>query len=162
MSKATVVPATIYETESLIGFKSAGFYLDVAPLIWSARLGGDSSSKHFKALPVPLVVVHVSCVDWGGHPLFRRIARLYHVRFFWAGPWNDYVLTADDTIPHAGEISWSEALLVTRSFFVRGYRIWGEQSPLVSIINGGCCERICREIYATRPHFDLQGRGDGK
>lgn len=162
MSKATVTPVTFANAESLIGYKNASFYLDVAPVIWGLRFGESSRPVPLRTTPVPLVVVHVTCDDWGSHPLFRRIARRYRVRFYWAGPWNDYVLTDDDMIPHAGEISWTKVLLVTRSFFIRGYRIWGEKSPLVSIINGGCCERICREIYATRPHFDLQGRGDGK
>jgi hypothetical protein len=155
MSKATVVPALFAGHESVIGYRAPESYLSFVPKFWEPI-------EERTWVPLPLIVVHVTCDDWYSHPLFRRIARLYRVRFYLAGPWNDYVLEADDMISHPGEIPWTEVLRESGRFFVRGYRIWGERTPLVSIINGGCCERICREIYATRPHFDLQGRGDGK
>lgn len=156
MSKATVAISEFLTTEgSLIGFKYPWFYLEVAPLM------AQQFSENPKMLR-PLVLIDVQVNDYGGHPLFRRMSRLYQVRFYHAGCWSGYILEADDRVPHQGNITWTEALEETRRYFTRGYRIWGETLPLLSIHNGGYSERICREIYAVRPHHDLQGRGDGK
>jgi hypothetical protein len=113
------------------------------------------------------VIFHVSVVDWGGHPLFPRMARLYAVDISTSTAW-----TSDPYVwerlylgwhVRTNELTWTEVIELIGFFWSR----WNPSNydaplPLCSTVDGGYSERICREIHAAHPHHDLQGRGDGK
>ncbi len=101
--------------------------------------------------------VSVECVDWAGHPLFPRMARLYNVSMTlhcydlnkeWIGCF-DFEEVRDCT--------WTESLQAVRDVVavVRNvFRI----KPLILTQNGGYSDRICREISATDPSLDPRGQ----
>ena len=158
MSKATIPFGNTTEIESIVGFQYPLFYVETAPLLCGKVYTSGQEMRD-------LVMITVNVADWTGHPLFPGMCRLYRVQFFSSSAWSDYKLVEDDG-PHlkrSGELTWSEVLSLVRRYFA-----WFNPSsiasgkPLVSILNGGYSERICREIYAVCPHHDLQGRGDGK
>ena len=155
MSKATSLPVVFGAHERLHGYPYPVFFTEICPLIAEKSPG----RKRFMR---SLIVVHVETADWQGHPLFKRMSRLYTVTVMLAGPENDFALKAEEGFS-LYNVPWTTVLAEMRAFLVRGYHyMWGETTPFLSILDGGYSERICREILAVCPHHDLQGRGDGK